>query len=127
MIAAARELNPQDNLDDFDSLRETPVLLPTEFLWRPRESRLLSKKAMQHCKTMPKEMALLFVKSHQAVYKSARSDTEAAQTQGSGFTVKGEDMEARLVPDVMTSIEDLGRSFSTLELGPNGEKDGNWL
>ena len=122
MIAAARELNPQDNLDDFDSLKGRRLLLPTEFLWRPRESRLLSKEGYATLQDYAQRDGFaLREKSHQAVYKSARSDTEAAQTQGSGFTVKGEDMEARLVPDVMTSIEDLGRSFSTLELGPNGE------
>lgn len=126
MIAAARELNPQDNLDDFDALKGKRLLLPTEFAWRPREARVLKKPngyetLQEYAKTDGFDMD----KPHQEIYEKAKPRTVNAPLGGDGFMVDregSEDSEPRLVADVIGSIEHLGQTFGTLELGDDGKE-----
>lgn len=124
MIAAARELNPQDNLDDFDAIKGKPLLLPTEFAWRPREARVLKKPdGYATLQSYAEEDGFDMSVPHQAIYDRAKPSTVDMPLKGDGFVVDregSEDSEPRLAQDVIEEIVDLGRTFGTLELGEDG-------
>lgn len=126
MIAASRELNSQYDLDNFASIQGERLVLPTEFVWRPRESGILKKPdgyetLQEYAQTDGFDMD----KPHQEIYQGAKPTTVNAPLEGEGFVVDregSEDSEPRLVADVIGSIEHLGQTFGTLELGDDGKE-----
>ena len=129
MIALSRRLNPEMDLDNFFSVVGKEIIVPVDFTWRPRVDRVLRGREYAVLQDMAEADGFPVRKgSQEEIYKNAFSQAQEIPAMGLSFFLDragSEDSPARLSPDVILELQDVGKQFSTTPLlGGSGWKFG---